>query len=68
MLYLGLDRQYESEVHTILFSRDYRRNLEEISGEDRQFGLIVEHTSAPVGEFVAAIEAHTVPVVHDGPS
>lgn len=31
MLYLGLDRTYDSDVHTIVFSSDYKKNLEEIS-------------------------------------
>jgi phytoene desaturase len=28
MMYLGLDREYDAEHHTIVFARDYRKNLE----------------------------------------
>jgi phytoene desaturase len=31
MLYLGLDKQYDLPHHTILFSKDYKRNVEEIT-------------------------------------
>jgi len=50
---------------TLVLPEPARRNLEDVSGEDRPFGLVVEHTSVPVGEVVAAIETHTVPVAHD---
>lgn len=32
MLYLGIDKQYDLNHHTILFAEDYRKNMEEISG------------------------------------
>jgi phytoene desaturase len=31
MLYLGVDRTWDTQVHTICFARDYHRNLEEIA-------------------------------------
>ena len=31
MLYLGIDKQYDLQHHTILFAEDYRKNMEEIS-------------------------------------
>lgn len=31
MMYLGLDRTYESEHHTIVFAHDYKQNLSDIS-------------------------------------
>jgi phytoene desaturase len=31
MMYLGVDRVYEAEHHTIIFARDYKKNLEDIS-------------------------------------
>jgi len=31
MLYLGVDRSYDLQHHTIYFAKDYRRNLEEIA-------------------------------------
>lgn len=31
MMYLGLDRTFDSEHHTIVFAKDYKRNLEDIS-------------------------------------
>lgn len=31
MMYLGLDRTFETEHHTIVFARDYRKNIEAIS-------------------------------------
>jgi phytoene desaturase len=31
MLYLGLDTLYEAEHHTIVFARDYEKNLDEIA-------------------------------------
>jgi len=32
MMYLGLDRTYDAEHHTIVFARDYKRNIEAITG------------------------------------
>lgn len=59
MLYLGLDRRYEHlDHHTIAFSADYRRNVEEIVGarvlsEDPSFyvhnPIVSDPSSAPVG-------------------
>ena len=31
MMYLGLDRSYDTEHHTIVFARDYRKNIEAIT-------------------------------------
>ncbi len=31
MMYLGLDRTYDSEHHTIVFARDYKKNIDAIS-------------------------------------
>ena len=31
MMYLGLDRTYETEHHSIVFARDYRKNIEAVS-------------------------------------
>lgn len=31
MMYLGLDREYDAEHHTIVFARDYKRNIEDIT-------------------------------------
>lgn len=31
MMYLGLDRTYDTEHHTIVFARDYKRNIEAIT-------------------------------------
>ncbi|MFP5227355.1 MAG: phytoene desaturase family protein [Acidobacteriota bacterium] len=31
MMYLGLDRTFDTEHHTIVFARDYRRNIEAIT-------------------------------------
>ena len=31
MMYLGLDRTYDAEHHTIVFARDYKRNIEAIT-------------------------------------
>lgn len=31
MMYLGLDRTYDTEHHTIVFARDYKRNIEGIA-------------------------------------
>jgi len=31
MMYLGLDRTFDAEHHTIVFAKDYKRNLEDIS-------------------------------------
>jgi phytoene desaturase len=38
MMYLGLDREYEAEHHTIVFARDYRTNLECITRGHPTFG------------------------------
>lgn len=31
MMYLGLDKKYDSSHHTIVFSKDYKKNVEEIT-------------------------------------
>src|SRR5579863_6066558 len=37
MMYLGLDRSYDAEHHTIVFARDYKRNIDAITnGHDSQ--------------------------------
>ena len=50
---------------TLVLPEPARRNLEEVSGEDVGFALVVEQTSAPVGEVVRVAEARTSPAVHD---
>jgi MFS transporter, PHS family, inorganic phosphate transporter len=42
-----------------------RRNLEEISGEDQPIKLVVEQTSAAVGEVIAVAEVRSSTSVHD---
>lgn len=42
-----------------------RRTLEEVSGEDHEFPLLIEHTSAPVGEVIRVAEPTGSPVVSD---
>ncbi len=58
MLYLGVDRTWDSQVHTICFARDYHRNLEEIAvtkvlSEDPSFYVrnasVVDPALAPPG-------------------
>lgn len=58
MMYLGLDRVYDTEHHTIVFSRDYKRNLESITRGRASFEDIsiyirnsanVDHYVAPAG-------------------
>ena len=51
---------------TLVLPEPARRNLEEVSGEDQRFALVVEQTSAPVGEVVRVEEPRTSPAVHDG--
>ena len=53
---------------TLVLPEPARRNLEEVSGEDQRFALVVEQTSAPVGEVVRVAEARTAPAVHDAVS
>lgn len=31
MMYLGLDREYDAEHHTIVFARDYKKNIDAIT-------------------------------------
>ncbi len=59
MLYLGLDKVYPLEHHTILFARDYRRNVEEIferkvASDDLSFYVrnasVTDPTLAPAGK------------------
>ena len=37
MMYLGLDRTYDAEHHTIVFARDYKRNIESITAGHPSF-------------------------------
>jgi phytoene desaturase len=37
MMYLGLDREYDAEHHTIVFARDYKKNIEAITHGHRSF-------------------------------
>jgi hypothetical protein len=54
---------------TLVLPEPARRNLEEVSGDDQGFALVVEQTSAPVGEVVRVAEpaaaSRTAPSVHD---
>jgi hypothetical protein len=50
---------------TLVLPEPARRNLEEVSGEDQRFPIVVEQTSAPVGKVVQVAEARTSPAVHD---
>jgi MFS family permease len=50
---------------TLVLPEPARRNLEDVSGEDLSFPLVVEQTSAPVGEVVRVTETRTAPAVHD---
>lgn len=58
MMYLGLDRTFETEHHTIVFARDYRRNIEAISQGHASFqdvsvyirnSAITDSSGAPPG-------------------
>ena len=58
MMYLGLDRAYDAEHHTIVFARDYRRNIEAITrgqGSQEDMSLYIRNScktdpsSAPAG-------------------
>jgi len=53
---------------TLVLPEPARRNLEELSGDDQKFPLVVEQTSAPVGEVVRVEAARTAPAVHDAAS
>lgn len=59
MLYLGLDKQYDLPHHTIIFSKDYKKNVEEITNtkllsEDPsiyiQNASVTDPTLAPEGK------------------
>ena len=50
---------------TLVLPEPARRNLEEVSGEDQGFPLVVEQTSAPVGDVVRVVEARTSSAGHD---
>jgi MFS transporter, PHS family, inorganic phosphate transporter len=50
---------------TLVLPEPARRNLEEVSGEDQGFVLVLEQTSAPVGEVVRVAEPRTAPAVRD---
>jgi len=52
-------------VLTLLLPEPARRNLEDVSGEDHRAALVVELTTAPVGEVVQIAEARTAPAIHD---
>lgn len=50
---------------TLVLPEPARRSLEEVSGDDQGFTLVVEQTSSPVGEVVRVAEARTSPAIHD---
>jgi MFS family permease len=50
---------------TLVLPEPARRSLEELSGEDQRFPLVIEQTSASVGEVVRVAEARTSPSIHD---
>ena len=37
MMYLGLDREYDAEHHTIVFARDYKKNIQAITQHQPSF-------------------------------
>jgi phytoene desaturase len=48
MMYLGVDREYESEVHSIFFAENYRKNIEAIArneGLSSDFSVYVRNAS-----------------------
>ncbi len=49
---------------TLVLPEPARRTLEEVSGDDQGFPLVVEQTSAPVGEVVCVVEARTSAASH----
>lgn len=58
MMYLGLDREYASEHHTIIFSRDYKQNLQAITRGQASFedmslyvrnSAVTDGSAAPAG-------------------
>jgi MFS transporter, PHS family, inorganic phosphate transporter len=53
---------------TLVLPEPARRNLEDLSEEERKFPLVVEQTSAPVGEVIRVEEARTSPAVKDAVS
>jgi MFS family permease len=50
---------------TLVLPEPARRTLEEVSKEDHGFPLLLEQTSAPVGEVIQVAEALTSPAVRD---
>ncbi len=50
---------------TLVLPEPARRNLEEVSGDNQGFSLVVEQTSSPVGEVVRVAETRTSPAIHD---
>jgi PHS family inorganic phosphate transporter-like MFS transporter len=50
---------------TLVLPEPAQRNLEEVSGDDQGFPLVVEQTSAPVGDVVRVVEARTSSAGHD---
>jgi MFS family permease len=50
---------------TLVLPEPARRNLEDVSGEDLRPLLVVEQTSAPVGEVVQSVELLTRPEIHE---
>ena len=58
MMYLGLDKTYDAEHHTIVFARDYKRNIEAIThghGSQEDMSLYIRNScktdpsTAPAG-------------------
>ncbi len=60
MLYLGLDKKYECEHHTIFFAKNYRKNLEDIENKifpENDFSVYVRNASILDGSL--APEGHS---------
>ncbi|UWZ81679.1 phytoene desaturase family protein [Occallatibacter riparius] len=55
MMYLGLNRTYDAEHHTIVFARDYKRNIEAISRGQASFDdlSVYVRNSSKVDPYVA---------------
>jgi MFS transporter, PHS family, inorganic phosphate transporter len=50
---------------TLVLPEPARRNLEEVSGDDAGFGVLVDQRSAPVGDVVGAISTRMTTPLHD---
>jgi MFS family permease len=65
MLMVAGGSAFAGYLLTLVLPEPARRNLEEVSGDDQGFPLVVEQTSAPVGEVVRVVEARTLVANHD---